>query len=108
MSSTSVLPHIDTVISRDSLLDTLKYQLEYNPENKDIYDKRWRESPGYLNQELRLELASRYAASGDKGYKPLTLRNPRYNGETHLFYPGDGQTKIRVSSGLIDILKINK
>ena len=86
VESTNVLPPIDTVINRDVLLETLRFQYHNNPRNIDIYSRSWEGTPGHLNQQLRLELASRYEASEDALYRVESLERGPYRGEKHLFY----------------------
>ena len=107
VESTNVLPPIDTVTSRDVLVDRLHYQVENNPTNLSMYARAWEGSPGYLNQQLRLELASRYEASGDTWYRVDSVLSGPYRGEKHLFYQSN-RNKVYVNLGLIDLLKRNK
>ena len=96
-----------TVINRDVLLETLRFQYHNNPRNIDIYSRSGEGTPGHLNQQLRLELASRYEASEDALYRVESLERGPYRGEKHLFYQSN-RNKVYVNLGLIDLLKRNK
>ena len=108
VESTNVLPPIDTVINRDVLLETLRFQYHNNPRNIDIYSRSWEGTPGHLNQQLRLELASRYEASNEAWYRVESLQRGPSRGEKHLFYPGKGRAKARVTLTLLDVMRRNR
>ena len=108
VESTNVLPPIDTVINRDVLLDTLRFQYHNNPRNIDIYSRSWEGTSGHLNQQLRLELTSRYEASEDALYRVESLERGPYKGEKHLFYSWQGRAKVKVTLSLLDVLRRNR
>lgn len=74
---------------------------------KNMYDQKWSEEKR-LTQSERLELASRYEASGDQNYQLKTMSRGMFSGEKHIVYANKDTKKVPVNFDLLELIRNNR
>jgi len=104
ITGNSNLPSVHDIIG-DPLLSKLEAQY-YTGRRDNIYARDLGPDRSLTRTE-RLELASRYEASGDTKYNLKTIKVGMFKGERHLVY-GDNTTKAAPSRALIEVIRNSK